>query len=83
MFIHLKVLNSNSGDYFETEAVLLGDGSAVYNDGGNLSVEPVMCVNGHYEIALHGKSADIFTQDPSIIDRISEMAAEDFITLCE
>jgi hypothetical protein len=83
MFIHLKVLDSDSGDYFETEAVLLGDGSAVYNDGGNLSVEPVVCVNGHYEVALHGKSNDIFTQDPSIIDRISVMAAEDYISLCE
>lgn len=83
MFIHLKVLDSDSGDFFETEAVLLGDGSAVYNDGGNLSIEPVICVNGKYEVALNGKSSDIFAQDPSIIDRISEMAAEDYISLCE
>jgi hypothetical protein len=83
MFIHLKVLDSDSGDYFETEDVLLGDGSAIYNDGGNLAVEPVACVNGHYQVALHRKSNDIFTQDPSIIDRISLMAAEDYMSLCE
>jgi hypothetical protein len=83
MFIQLKVLDSKSGDYYETEAVLLGDGCAVYNDGGNLSVEPVVCINGNYELAPNSKNGDILAQDPSIIDRISEMAAQDYISLCE
>jgi hypothetical protein len=83
MVIHLKVLDSESGDYYETDAILLGDGYAVYNDGGSPTVEPVVCVEGTYEVALHGKNVDVFAQDPSIIDRISEMAAQDFITLCE
>jgi hypothetical protein len=81
MFIHLKVLDSETGNYYETEAILIGDGCAVYNDGGNLSIEPVVRVNGSYE--LKGKAADVFAEDPSIIDRISEMAAQDFISLCE
>lgn len=83
MFIHLKVFDSELEDFYETEAVLLGDGCAVYNDGGTLSVEPVVCVNGSYKVETSGKAVDIFSEDPSIIDRISEMAAEDYISLCE
>lgn len=83
MFINLKVLDSESGSFFETEAILIGDGTAVYNDGGNLSIETVKNVNGSYETELSGRPTERYSMDLSIVDRVSEMAAEDFIALCE
>lgn len=83
MFINLKVLDFESGCYFEKEAILIGDGCAVIHDDGNLSIEPVVLVNGGYETEQNGKAVDLFAKDLSIIDRISEMAAQDFMALCE
>lgn len=80
MFINLKMLDAESGSFFETEAVLIGDGVAVYNDGGSLTMIDVN--EDDYEMDIE-KMSEIFDQDPSIIDRMSEMAAQDYLELCE
>lgn len=83
MLINLRVLDSKTGSFFETEAVLMGNGCAVYNDGGSLSIKPVVQVNGGFQTELNGKTGDFFSDDLSIIEKISEMAALDYIELCQ
>ncbi len=80
MFINLKMLDAETGSFFETEAVLIGDGCAVYNDGGSLSMISVK--EEDYEMNME-KMSELFEKDPSIIDRMIEMAAQDYLELFE
>lgn len=80
MFINLKVLDAESAMYYGTEAVLMGDGYLVYNDKGHLTMVGIE----EDEIEREAKRmSELFEQDPSIIDRMSEMAAQDYLELCE
>lgn len=79
MFINLKVLDSESEKFCAAEAVVMGYGFVVYNDRGHLSM---IGEEEDYEKETK-KMSEIFEDNPSIIDKMSEMAAQDYLELCE
>lgn len=80
MFINLKVLDTETLMFYGTEAVLTGDGYLVYNDMGHLTMLGVEEDDLEKEAK---RMLELFEQDPSIIERMSEMAAQDYLELCE
>lgn len=79
MFINLKLVDPEFGKFCAPEAFVIGDGFVVYNDRGHLSM---IGEEEDYEMETK-KMSEIFEHNPSIIDRMSEMAAQDYLELFE